>query len=48
MGALNLSYNLFSDKALDFIELNWEKLGCLENIALSHNKIVLRNVKERI
>ena len=46
--SLNLSYNNLSEKVLDYLSSECEQLGQLENITLSNNKIILRNVKERL
>lgn len=46
--SLNLSYNNFTEKVLEYLESECEQLGYLENITLSNNKIVLRNVKDRL
>lgn len=48
VSTLNLSYNSLTEKALEYIEQECNSLGYLENITLSHNKIVLRSVKDRI
>ncbi len=46
--SLNLSYNNLTEKCLDWLEKEAVNLGNLTNITVSNNKIVLRNVKDRI
>ena len=48
ISSLNLSYNNLTERVLDFLESEGHQLGQLENITLSNNKIVLRNVRERL
>jgi len=48
VNTLNLSYNNLTERSLDFIEQEVDNLGHLANITLSNNKIILRNVKERL
>lgn len=43
--SVNLSYNLLTEKSLDWLESNAENLGRLKTITLSNNKIQLRTVK---
>jgi hypothetical protein len=46
--SLNLSYNLLTERSLEWLEREAGRLGELQNITLSNNKIVLRNVKDRL
>ncbi len=46
--SINLSYNNLTEKSLEWLEKESDYLGNLSNITLSNNKIVLRNVKDRI
>ncbi len=46
--SLNLSYNNLTEKSLEWLEKEAVNLGNLANITVSNNKIVLRNVKDRI
>lgn len=48
LSSINLSYNNLSEKSLEWLEKEADRLGSLSNITLSNNKIVLRNVKDRI
>ena len=46
--SLNLGGNQLTEKSLAWLEREVGRLGELRNITLSLNKIVLRNVKERL
>jgi hypothetical protein len=46
--SINLSYNNLTEKSLEWLEKEVDYLGNLSNITISNNKIVLRNVKDRI
>ena len=46
--SLNLGGNQLSEKSLEWLQREAKNLGQLKNITLSCNKIVLRNVKERL
>jgi hypothetical protein len=46
--SLNLGGNQLSEKSLGWLEREVGRLGELRNITLSLNKIVLRNVKDRL
>lgn len=48
IASINLSYNLITEKSLEWLEQCCDNLGELKNITLSNNKIVLRNVRERL
>ena len=48
INSLNLSYNNLTEKVLDYLENECGQLGQLYNITLSNNKIVLRNVRDRL
>ena len=48
VASLNLSYNLLTEKSLQWLESELPNLGRLSNITLSNNKIQLRVVRERL